>query len=126
MKLVIHNREQAAASCGTILALDYTKPKMLKVSDYKPPKTTQQIRYAHSILRSIAKAKGGTTEEVKQDAKREYGIITVSTSFITGQRTARLKSLADYTKEEIESFITQLEVYCANEGIEYITSCDKR
>jgi len=124
MHLVIRNREQAAAACGSILALDYTKPKMLKVGDYKPPKTTQQVRYAHSIIGFIAKAKGVSAEQGKIDTKTAFGIFTIGSSIITGDRTVTLKSLADYTREEIEAFITQLEVYCANEGIAYVKSSE--
>jgi hypothetical protein len=122
MKEVLHNATQAAAFYGRVLALGFDKPVLATIAPYKPPKTTPQVRYAHSIMWFIAKAKGADAEDVKIDAKREFGIITVSTSFITGQRNARLKSLADYTREEIESFITQLEHYCASENIEYIAA----
>ncbi len=119
-KEVIHNREQAKSLCSSLLALEYTKPVLVTYAPYKPPKTTQQIRYAHSIMRFIAKANRCTDEDVKIDCKREFGIITVGTSSITGERSAKLVSLADYNKQQIEVFITQLEHYCDSNSIDYI------
>ena len=120
MRLVIRNREQASALSGRLLALDYTKPVLITYGPYKPPKTTQQIRYAHGIMKFIAKDKRCTVEDVKTDSKREFGLITVGTSSITGERSARLVSLADYNKQQIEVFITQLEHYCDSNNIKYI------
>jgi len=70
----------------------------------------------------IAKAKIATLEDVKIDSKREFGLITVGTSSITGERNARLVSLADYNKKQIEVFITQLEHYCDSNNIDYIAA----
>ena len=119
MQIVIKNKEQAAKVCGQLLAEDYDRPKLLKLSDYKPPKTTQQVRYAHSIIGYIAKHNAISAEKAKTDSKVAFGIINVETSCITGARSARLKSLADYTKEEIEVFITQLEHFCEENNIYY-------
>jgi hypothetical protein len=120
LKEVAHNREQMSAIAGRLLALEYGKPILVTYGPYKPPKTTPQIRYAHGIMKFIAKAKRCTLEDVKTDCKREFGIITVGTSSITGERSARLVSLADYNKEQIEVFITQLEHYCDSNNIKYI------
>ena len=119
MHIVINNKEQAAKVCGQLLAEDYDRPKLLKLSDYKPPKTTQQVRYAHSIIGYIAKYNAISAEKAKTDSKAAFGIINVETSCITGNRSARLKSLADYTREEIEVFITQLEKFCEENNIYY-------
>jgi hypothetical protein len=122
MHTVIHNKEQAAQACGRILAEDYESPKLLKLSDYKPPKTTQQVRYAHSIIGCIAKHNAISADKAKTDSKVAFGIINVETSCITGARAARLKSLADYTKIEIEVFITQIEHFCEENNIQYVRS----
>jgi hypothetical protein len=41
---------------------------------------------------------------------------------ITGDRIAHFKSLGDYSKQEIDTFIIQLEAYCAENNIHYIPS----
>lgn len=125
MKLVVKNKEQAAKVCGQLLAEDYIKPKLLAFIDYKPPKTNKQCAYAHSIISFIAKHKQAAKEKAKKDCKVNFGVITVETCCISGNRTARLKSIADYTKQELETFIAQLEAYCAENGINYIASEEK-
>ena len=120
MNKVIRSNQQAAKACGEILALDFSSPRLIKITDYKPPKTTPQLRYAHSLMGFIAKAKKCSPEVVKTDCKREFGEIKVCTSSITGERTARLISLADYSRKEIEVFITQIEHFCDSNSINYI------
>lgn len=122
MHIVISSKEQAAKASGQLLAQDYDKPKLLKLSDYKPPKTTKQCAYAHSIIGYIAKHNCVSAEKAKKDCKVNFGVITVETCCISGNRTARLKSIADYTKQELEVLIAQLEAYCAENGITYIAS----
>lgn len=122
MRVVVKNNEQAAKVCRQLIAEDYIKPKLLTFIDYKPPKTTKQCAYVHSIMSYIAKHKGVAREKVKKDCKVNFGVITVETCCISGNRTARLKSIADYTKQELETFIAQIEAYCAENDINYIAS----
>ena len=122
MKEVIHNATQAAGFFGRLLALGFDKPLMVKVGPYKPPKTTPQVRYAHSIMGFIAKAKKADPKDVKYDCKLQFGINLIRTSSISGERVIEQKSLGDYTKEEIEPFITQLEHYCDSNHIKYIAA----
>jgi hypothetical protein len=122
MKVVVKNKEQAAKICGQLLADDYIKPKLLTFIDYKPPKTTQQIRYAHSIIGYIAKHNKRHPDKIKQECKAVFGVVSVETSSITGDRIAHFKSLGDYSKQEIDTFIIQLEAYCAENNIHYIPS----
>lgn len=91
---------------------------------YKAPKTLKQLKYIHSLINAIAIHASSGTETVKTDVKREFGIIEVSTSTITGARTARLKSFAEYSKEELEAVIAQTQVHCDENGIPYTPSED--
>ena len=83
------------------------------------PKTTQQIRYMHSLCNALAAARGASPEDAKKDAKVEFGVVIVSTSLVSGNRTARLKSFADYSKDEAEAFCTQMEVFLSEQQIEF-------
>ena len=86
------------------------------------PKTTSQIRYAHSLCNALAIGKGASLEAAKTDAKREFGVIKVGTSLVTGDRMARLVSFADYTREEMTAFCTSMEVYLSEQGIPFHAS----
>ena len=119
---VLKNAEQAKAVFDLILESGFKAAKALKFSDYKPPKTNTQLAYAYSLINYIALAKSVSADEVKTDAKREWGVIVVSTSTITGERKAKLKSFSDYTKDELSAFISQAEHFCAENGIYYIPS----
>lgn len=92
---------------------------------YKAPKTAKQLRYIHSLINAIAIHTSSGTETVKTDVKREWGIIEVSTSTITGARTARLKSFAEYSKEELETVIAQTQAHCDENDIKYTPPDDK-
>lgn len=108
--------------------LAYLKAAALPVEigwrPYRAGKSPSQLRYAHHLIGSIANAKGLDPDDVKTDAKREYGIIELSTSAITGERTARLLSLREYSAAEASVFISQLEAFCDAESIPYIPPPD--
>jgi len=88
------------------------------------PKTLKQIRYAHSLCNALAAHHQAPPEAAKKDSKVAFGVTVVSTSLVTGDRTARLVSFADYTKEQMEAFCTAMEVYLSENGIEFIGSGD--
>jgi|14_taG_2_1085336.scaffolds.fasta_scaffold15136_2 hypothetical protein len=113
---VVRNEEQRSKVLAQLAEVPIGKGLGIQAKPYKAPKTNPQIDYAHSMIRKIAKAKKRQFEEVKVDAKREWGVINVSTSSITGDRAARLKSLADYSKEEMIGFIGACEAYCSEHG----------
>ena len=119
---VLRNKTQAERYAKSLIALDFTKPYAVKLQEYKPPKTNSQTAYAHSIIGYIALAKSEQAKQVKIDAKREWGVIEVSTSSITGERTARLKSFSMYSKEEMKTFLHQAESYCDENSIYYVKS----
>jgi len=122
MKRVFLNRVQASAFCGELLAMDYIKPIEVEVKPFKPKKTYKQVKYAHGIIKFIAIEQDRSVEATKIIMKSNFGLFRVHTCFITGQRLVDLTSLANYNREEIEAFITQLEHYCDSSGIEYIAA----
>lgn len=101
------------------LIMDWPYPFQVKVSRLESPKTAKQIRYAHSLCNALAAGKEASPAEAKRDAKAAFGVVVVSTSLITGDRSARLKSFADYTKDEMEAFCTAMEAYLTDAGIPF-------
>jgi hypothetical protein len=97
-------------------------PFQVTISKVTHPKTLSQIKYMHSLCGAMAAHYNVTLDVAKTDAKREYGVITVYTSLITGERAARLESFKDYTKQQAEAFITCLEQYLSENLIEFIAS----
>jgi hypothetical protein len=99
-------------------------PFHLKMMEPHSPKTLKQIRYAHSMCNALAAYKQADPEAAKRDAKVAFGIVTVCTSLITGGRSARLKSFADYTRDEMMAFIQSMEVYLDENQIPFTRSED--
>ena len=117
---VIRSTEQAEKLSGVIA--QWKLPLRVRISEPKHPKTLQQIRYAHSLCNALAVHHQITLDAAKRDAKAAYGKIEVSTSVIDGERSARLISFADYTREELTAFITKLEEHMLQNNIEFIES----
>jgi len=101
---------------------DFPVTFQCKVSEPSSPKTTQQIRYAHSLCNALAIYKQASPEAAKLDCKRAYGVIVVSQSLVTGDRTARLVSFADYKRKEMEGFLTSMEVFLSENDIPFTPS----
>jgi hypothetical protein len=101
------------------LILAGKKPVVQFITNQDNPKTPSQIAYSHSLIHALADHLNRDFEEVKTDSKREFGVIKVSTSTITGDRTARLSSFADYTRDEMIGFITALEAHLLEHGVRF-------
>ena len=97
-------------------------PFKVKLEDPTPPKTLQQIKYAHSLCNALSAHHAASPENGKKDAKAAFGVVVVSTSLVTGQRNARLKSFADYTKDEMSAFVSQMEAHLDEKLIPYTPS----
>ena len=117
----LRNETEVAAFNNEVsmLRLAGKNPRVKFIVD-KDPKTTKQIRYAHSLCNALATFKQASPEQAKKDAKVAFGVVVVCTSLITGDRSARLTSFADYTKAQMEAFITALEVHLCEQDIPYI------
>ena len=99
-------------------------PFHAKLMEPHSPKSGKQIRYAHSLCNALASYKQASPVAAKKDAKAAFGVVIVCTSLVTGERSARLKSFADYTKQEMEGFVTGMEVYLSQNCIPYTPSTD--
>lgn len=117
---VVRNEEQRGHAIRELQA--YELPFQVKTSGVHHPKTTQQIRYAHSLCNALAAYTQSSPEHAKADAKREYGVIIVCQSIVTGDRSARLVSFSDYSREQMEGFITGMEAHLSERSIPF-TPC---
>lgn len=90
-----------------------------KIQEPASPKTLKQIRYCHSLCNALAAFKQCAPEVAKRDSKAEFGVVIVCTSVVTGDRSARLKSFADYSKTEMVGFISAMEVYLTENNIPF-------
>ncbi len=120
---IIRNEEQRANLLANIR--DFPLTFQCKVSEPSSPKTTQQIRYAHSLCNALAAYKQASPEAAKKDSKIAFGVIVVSQSLVTGDRTSRLTSFSDYTRAQMEGFLTSMEVFLSENEIPFTPSEDK-
>jgi len=101
---------------------EHPLPLHVKLMEPHSPKTGKQIRYAHSLCNALAAYRQASPELAKKDAKAAFGVVIVCSSLVTGDRSARLKSFADYTKGEMEAFITQMECHLSEQQIPFTAS----
>jgi hypothetical protein len=105
---------------------DYLKkqpcPYNVKLSAPTPPRTNQQLNYVHSLINAVALYSGVSMEQAKKDCKVAAGVVHVSRNCLSGERSARLLSLADYKKADLSNLISHLEVWLAEHSVEYVPS----
>lgn len=58
-----------------------------------------------------------SAEAIARDLKVEYGVITTEYSPVTGKRSARIKSTAEYSTAEMAALITATLAWAADQGI---------
>ena len=94
-------------------------PRLKFITHPEDKKSGQQVRYAHSLCQSLADYKQVVLEVAKKDAKVAFGVIKVSQSIVTGDRSARLSSFSDYTKAEMMGFLKAMEAHLDENEIPY-------
>ena len=115
---VLRNEDQLSRFKSTLD--NYDLPIQIKISKVKTPKSTKQVRYAHSLCAAVGVYQQVDKEDVKRDSKREYGTIIVCMSSITGGRTAKLKSFGEYSKDEMAAYLSCMQAYLDEHQIPYI------
>jgi hypothetical protein len=82
-------------------------------------KSRDQLALCHIWIREIQKhmnktpGNAFTEEEVKTWLKRKFGVIESGKDLISGERMPYLKSVGDYTKDEMWHFMNKLDVFAA-------------
>ena len=92
----------------------------IDVTDKKPSKTLQQIRYIHLLIGFIAETTGYTKEQAKTVIKEERGMSEVFENKKTGRLIRRYESFANLNLKEAESLIEYLLDLCEHLEIKVI------
>ena len=105
---------------------NYPLPLQFKLQPPVPPKTAAQLRYMHSLSNALSAYHNVDPEVGKRDSKAEFGVVVVSSSLITGERSARLESFKDYSKEQAEAYCYGMENHMALAGIPFIAAGENK
>lgn len=106
-----------------VLALIDRGPVLVTVAQALGRRSLDQNAMFRGLCRDVAdwwnehREEPTTAEAVARDLKVQYGVITTEYSPVTGKRSARLKSTAEYSKAEMASLITATLAWAAGEGI---------
>lgn len=97
--------------------------QFVRHGDYKNPRSLPQNAMFHDLCGEIAEYWNANREEktsaeaIKRDLKVEFGLIATEYSPVSGKRSARLVSTADYKSAEMASLITATLAWAADNGI---------
>lgn len=119
---VVRNEDQRGNALRQLQ--EFHLPFQVKTSAIHLPKTSKQVRYAHSLCNALAAYAQSSPEHAKADAKREYGVILVCQSIVTGDRSARLVSFADYKRDEMAGFIASMEAHLSENNIPFTPAAE--
>jgi hypothetical protein len=98
-------------------------PQFVKHGDYRESRSLSQNDCFRGLCRDAAEAWNAAHDDktsadaLARDLKVEFGVILTEWSPVSGKRSARLKSTADYTKAEMASLITATLAWAADNGI---------
>lgn len=98
-------------------------PQFVRHGDYRESRSLSQNDCFRGLCRDAAEAWNASHDDktsadaLARDLKVEYGVILTEWSPVSGKRSARLKSTADYTKAEMASLITATLAWAFEQGI---------
>lgn len=106
-----------------VLALIDRGPVLVTVAQAIGKRSLDQNSMFRGLCRDAAEywnANNGdktSAEAIARDLKVEYGVITTEYSPVTGKRSARIKSTAEYSTAEMAALITATLAWAAESGI---------
>ena len=112
-----------AAIAADVVSLIQHGPVLVTVAQALGRRSLDQNAMFRGLCRDVAdwwnanREEPTTAEAVARDLKVQYGVITTEYSPVTGKRSARLKSTAEYSKAEMASLITATLAWAADQGI---------
>ena len=115
---VLRNEDQLSRFKAYLDKFDL--PIQVKISKAHTPKTTKQVRYAHSLCGALAVYAQITPKAAKIDTKASFGTVIVCMSSVTGDRTARLKSFEHYSRDEMSAFVNGMHAHLDEKQIPYV------
>lgn len=112
-----------AAIAADVVSLIQHGPVLVTVAQALGRRSLDQNAMFRGLCRDVAdwwnehREESTTAEAVARDLKVQYGVITTEYSPVTGKRSARLKSTAEYSKAEMAALITATLAWAAESGI---------
>lgn len=109
-----------AQDCRSLIAHG---PVIVTVGSFHSRRSLDQNSMFRALCRDIAEFwnkhndTSTSPEAVARDLKVEFGIITTEYSPITGKRSARIKSTAEYTKAQMSALLDATLAWAADHGI---------
>ena len=110
-KITITNGEITfgRTGAGNLIAGASDGDYMLKLEEWKAAKTWKQIKFIHGpVVKVYSDYTGYTKEEAKLMLKRKYGENRYVTDKETGEQVLYVRSLADYSKKEMQLFLDRV------------------
>ena len=80
-----------------------------QIEKYSPKKTYAQIKFFHGpVVEVYMDYTGYSYDDAKYTLKKYYGVNKLVKDAKTGKQEPEIRSLADYTKEEMQAFFDRL------------------
>ena len=96
---------------------------VVKFRDQENFHSVRQLRLIHAEFREIARTIGESVEYVKKLMKMEFGYYYVEV--INNKEITECKSLSDFNKKELSSFIENIDIWAAQKlGIKLLNADD--
>lgn len=98
-------------------------PVLVTVAQHLPKRSLDQNAMFRGLAREIeehwnrTRPEKTSAEAIARDLKVEFGIITTEYSPVSGKRTARIKSTAEYTRSEMTALIEATLAWAAEQRI---------
>ena len=118
MKAVVRNHDDLVKFCSRVatqLGTDFGKPYTVSIAKFKRPRSLEQNKKLHAMLRELALHTGYTESMMKEICKANFGPIAV---YQVGNRIVDApKGTSDYTVEEMADFVESLYQLGAEIGV---------
>lgn len=114
---VIRNSSQLWTLFDKVKDRDWTKPVLISVSIYRPPRSTDQNALLHVLFRDVANHVGRPEQEIKDIFKHQFG--PMKTVRVGDVETILPKGTSEYNKLEMIDFIDNVQAKGNEWGVEW-------
>lgn len=99
----------AARLNNLIKEMEWDNDYSITIKDWEEEKTWPQIKFFHGpILDAYMEYTGYSWDDSKYTLKKRYGVNKVVKDTQTGKQEVEIRSLADYSKPEMQTFFDRL------------------
>ena len=94
---------------------EFSKPLMVTIEEWKPPRSLPQNARLHCMIRALSDFTGHSESELKEWFKAEYG----PTKRLQVGKTGRIIPLSTtlYTRKQMAELIDHVDRVCAENGV---------